>query len=147
MALLETELCKDVGISPAGFFNLQTRKEYYEYQYGFAKDVFALRQKCKRKSGGYWAWTGPKGIITEEIPSLVQTRTAALSEWKQRLDEDNQNSLMPAAALESEADWRSPRTVVCIDKARALLERPGSPLFWSLSRGGTVIRVRTYRGE
>ena len=47
------EICREVGITPAGFFNLQTKDEYSAYQTEFSQQVVGFYMSYKKLETGF----------------------------------------------------------------------------------------------
>jgi hypothetical protein len=116
-SLLEVEICRLVGITPAGFYNLQAMQRYQEYQKTFSDWVetfYVSPSKDNRKI------TRHNKAITGLLKRQFENSQKALKSWKARLDnEENNGSLEEPVSRKSDV----PDALICIDEARNLLDR------------------------
>ncbi|KAK2786799.1 hypothetical protein FQN53_006096 [Emmonsiellopsis sp. PD_33] len=126
ISLMHVEICKRVGISSAGFYNLQVRKKYKPYQDSFSHAVRLLdkadipfRQLFARRAN-------PK--FEESLNKYCQESTKSLSEWLKTLKDNGHNPDSPPRTTQE----ITPEAVICIDEARELLDGNESRRFRSL---------------
>ncbi|KAK2813650.1 hypothetical protein FQN50_000048 [Emmonsiellopsis sp. PD_5] len=116
ISLMHVEICKRVGISPAGFYNLQVRKEYKRYQDSFSSAVFLLDSADISFYSLFIRKAKP--MFEESLNKYCQESTKSLSEWLKTLKDNDHNPDSPPRTTQE----KTPEAVICIDEARALLD-------------------------
>lgn len=116
-SLAEVEACKEVGIMPAGYYNLQTKDEYHSYQIDFANRVENLSQRYQELRMG----KRNRQIVNDitEWLSSHEGPQGPMSTWRGQLETNNDNwgAVMPERIGKR---W-IPKTFLCFDEARELV--------------------------
>ena len=127
-SLAEVEACKAVGITPAGFYNLQTKYRYRSYQENFADRVDHLSKRyLKQKERNCY-----NNILSDIITYISSPeKFNQMSIWRADLDRNGDNG---GAVMKQKRVGRNwiPETFLCFDEARELIDSRESLLFRSL---------------
>lgn len=126
VAMCDVELCRRVGVSPGGFYCLQTMKAYRDYQENFSKRVSVF---FKNYSGDMQLdETNHKrrAKAAELLRANVEASEQKLESWWERLNKNNHNPTVTAATGKD-----VPNALICLDEARMLLDGGESLLFRS----------------
>lgn len=90
VGLSMVEVCKEVGITPAGFYNLQTKEYYSAYQMEFSQQVVSVYSSYRQlKQGSMGRIPNPKIISMLSIYEIESG--ASLVKWKKELEKNDDN--------------------------------------------------------
>lgn len=139
MSLAEVEVCKMVGITPASYYNLQTKEEYLAYQTDFADRVDDLSKKYRKLDETQRA-TKILNDVKRYLLSHREGSQGLMLAWHGELEgnDDNRGSVM---AERLGKKWIL-KTFLCFDEARECIDYEESQLFRSLRH---VLRDRFER--
>lgn len=122
LAMCAVELCRRIGISPSGFYYLQTMDAYRDYQKDFSKRVYSFGNY--RDSGK--SDQERRAEIAELLHANVEASKKKLESWKELLEKTNHNPKVAAATCRD-----VPNALICLDGARTLFDEEISRLFLS----------------
>lgn len=116
VAMCDVELCRRLGVSPSGFYHLQTMKAYRDYQEDFSNRVSSLflsdrdedSQGSKRKR---------RTKLAELLSANVEASEKQFESWRERLDKGNHNEKFTGVT-----DKDVPNALICLDEARVLID-------------------------
>ena len=134
------EICREVGITPAGFFNLQTKDEYSAYQTEFSQQVVGFYMSYKKLETGFLGKLAIHNITSLVSLHAMQSRASLLT-WKEELGKNDDNHSLNPTQSGKEI---TPRALTCLDEARELLKYEESLLFRSLREALRTCFRRTY---
>ena len=140
IGLAVAEVCKETGITPAGFFNLQTKEDYSTYQTEFSQQVVGFLMNYKKLERGFLGKMASHNIKSMLSMHAIQSQ-ASLLKWKEELEKNDDNHAPNPAQFGKE---RVPRALICLDEARELIKDEESLLFRSLREAFRNCFQRTY---
>jgi hypothetical protein len=132
-SLAVVELCRQAGITPTGYFYLQTQRRYKDFDNWTAE---LIDQCCKSCYHAKDTLHHPAKSSTEQILVFLEAEKSSIEEkvkgYLQILEEAYHNKTMKSNRQYS---MREPAAIVCIDEARALISQdPESSAFRSFRR-------------
>ncbi|ODM15208.1 hypothetical protein SI65_09447 [Aspergillus cristatus] len=120
-SLADIEACRTAGITPAGFYNLQTKRPYYGYQKEFADRVMSLFNMYPRLR--HTEVVKKQRIKVQAIlSSRVDHAQVLLRRWRLELESNGDNCKIPS----SQAGGVKPRALICVDEAHELFDNNSS---------------------
>ena len=141
VAMCDVELCRHVGVSPGGFYYLQTMKAYRNYQEDFSNRVSGFFQNYR---GNYVQ--GPYEKRRAKLADLLRANVEAFEErlklWRECLEKRNHNPKVRAVTGKD-----VPNALICLDEVHMLLDGEESLLFQSFRDAIRRRFVRTNRME
>lgn len=121
--LCEVAICKEVGISPAGFFNLQTK-----YQTDLSQRLRKFFQEYKgQKEDIRSKMNMPRPM--QLLLTHVEGSRVSLPMWQDVLNKNGDNGSQNSHQIHM---YRAPKALVCLDEARELIKDEECLLFRSL---------------
>lgn len=118
-SLADIEACRTAGITPAGFYNLQTKRPYYSYQKEFADRVKSLITIWPSLYGSTFTRQAKVQVI---LSSRVDHAKALLQRWRLELESNGDNCSIPSL----QGDGVKPKVLICIDEAHELFDNDSS---------------------
>lgn len=134
------EVCKEVGITPAGFYNLQTKECYSAYQTEFSQQVVGFHMNYRKLKKGFMGkMANPK--FTSMLSIHAIRSQISLVEWKEELEKNDDNhSRNPTQHDEKMV----PRALICLDEASELAKDGEYLLLRSLQEAFRTCFQQTY---
>lgn len=126
VAMCDVELCRCVGVSPGGFYCLQTMKAYRDYQEDFSKRVFTFFKNYRGIDMQLDESNQKRAKLAELLCANVEVSEKRLESWREHLEKNNHNPTVTAATGKN-----VPNPLICLDEARTLLDEEESLLFQS----------------
>lgn len=116
-SLADIEACKTASITPAGFYNLQTKRPYYGYQKEFADRVMSLFNMYPRLRHTEVV-KKQRTKVQAILSSRVDHAQILLRRWRLELESNEDNCKIPS----SQAGAAKPKALVCVDEAHELFD-------------------------
>lgn len=127
VAMCDVELCRRIGVSPGGFYYLQTMKAYRDYQEDFSKRVFTFFKNYRGIDMQLDESNQKRHAkLAELLCANVEVSEKRLESWREHLEKNNHNPTVTAATGKN-----VPNALICLDEARTLLDGEESLLFQS----------------
>lgn len=126
--LCEVAICKEVGITPAGFYNLQTKETYYGYQTDLSQRLQRFFQKYKGQGKEAQNKMTRLKVMQLLLTHAERSRVVSLSMWQNVLNKNGDNG---SQNLHQSYMQGVPNALVCLDEARELIKDDGCLLFRS----------------
>lgn len=140
VGLSMVEVCKEAGITPAGFYNLQTKEYYSAYQTEFSQQVVSVYRSYRQlKQGSMSGIPNPKIISMLSIYEIESG--ASLVKWKKGLEKNDDNQSRNPAQHDNKM---APSALICLDEAHELAKYGESLLLRSLQDAFRTNFQRTY---
>lgn len=118
-SLADIEACRTAGITPAGFYNLQTKRPYYSYQKEFADRVMSLIKIWPSLYGSTFTRQAKVQVI---LSSRVDHAKALLRRWRLELESNGDNCSIPGL----QGGGTKPKALICINEAHELFDNDSS---------------------
>ena len=138
--LCEVAICTEIGITPAGFYNLQTKEAYYDYQTDLSQRLKDFFDEYKGRGKEVQnKMTRPK--VIQLLLKHVERSRVSLPVWRDELNENGDNGIQNQHQRYMQ---RVPKALICLDEARELIRDEESLLFRSLRE---ALRNRFHRSS
>ncbi|OJJ43558.1 hypothetical protein ASPZODRAFT_161487 [Penicilliopsis zonata CBS 506.65] len=124
VSIWEVAICEQVGITPAGYYNLQALNLYSDYNDEIAQLVKNLfKEYCSHPVKIHMGSKFESPHIVKFLVGYPANRSRSLQTWRDLLQENSDND--GPLPLHETGDAKKPRSIICIDEARALLDSEG----------------------